>query len=92
MLCSAAQSPVLTNQSSTSAVENSVRPTRLIDTVIYIPDIDLIADGNLENQECVVKNNNTCIQNNAEIFVANERSSAKIIDSFLLYLIVLPIY
>ena len=82
LVCSTAKSPVLTNQPSTSAVENSVRPTHLIDTVINIPDEVLIADGNLEPQERVVENNNTFIQNNAEIFVANDRSSAEITDSF----------
>ena len=82
LVCPTAKSPVLTNQPSTSAVENSVRPTHLIDTVINIPDEVLIADGNLEPQERVVENNNTFIQNNAEIFVANDRSSAEITDSF----------
>jgi hypothetical protein len=81
-VCPTTEAPVLTNQPSTSAVENSDRPTRLIDTVINIPNEDPIADGNLETQERVVKNNNTFIQNNAEIFVANDRSSAEITDSF----------
>ncbi len=81
-MCPTAESSVLTNQPSTSAVENSVRPTHFTDTVISIPDVDLIADGNLETQERLVENNNTFIQNNAEIFVANDRSSAEITDSF----------
>jgi hypothetical protein len=81
-MCSTAEAPVLTNQPSTSAVENSVRPTRLIKTNINKPNEDPIADGNLETQERVVENNNTLIQNNAEIFVANDRSSAEITDSF----------
>jgi hypothetical protein len=38
LVCPTPESPVLTNQPSTSAVENSVRPTHLIDTVINIPD------------------------------------------------------
>ncbi len=75
-MCPAAESPVLTNQPSTSAVENSVRPTHLIDTVINIPEEVPIADGNLEPQEHVVENNNTFIQNNAEIFVANVNGCA----------------
>jgi hypothetical protein len=81
-VCPTAESPVLTNQPSTSAVENSVRPKHLIDTVVNIPYVDLIADGNLETQERVVENNNTFIQNNAEIFVANTRPSAENTDNF----------
>jgi hypothetical protein len=81
-VCPTAEAPVLTNQPSTSAVENSVRPTRFIDTNINIPNEDPIADGNLETQEHVVKKNNTFIQNNAEIFVANDRSSAETTDFF----------
>ena len=41
-----------------------------------------IADDNLETQDRVVENNNTFIQNKAEIFVANNRSSAEITDYF----------
>jgi hypothetical protein len=82
LVCSAAQSPVLTNQPSTSAVEYSVRPTRLIDTVIDIPNVDMIADGNLDTQHHVVENNKTSIQNNAESFVANGRSSPESTNSF----------
>ena len=82
LVCPTVEAPVLTNQPSTNAVENSVRPTHLIDTVINIPDVDPIADGNLETQERVIENNNTFIQNNAEIFVANDRNSAEITDSF----------
>jgi hypothetical protein len=45
LVCPTSEAPVLTNQPSKSALENYVRSTRLIETVINKPNEDPIADA-----------------------------------------------